>query len=289
VVGYASFDQGAIVEHLLHPRDARTGIHYSALAMVHAIIDELFTPEQAAAHVGLIEQHLLGPDGLRLFDRPLPYTGGTMRLFQRGESASHFGREIGLMYMHAHLRWAEALAHLGRADDFLRALRLANPIALQSLLPQAAPRQANCYHSSSDAAFRDRDEAWAHYGRIASGEVALEGGWRIYSSGAGIAYRLIVQGLLGLTAQTHRLVVDPVMPSALDGTRARLALYGRELSLHYRVGPRGHGVQRVRINGAELPLLHLANRYRAGAASIAIEALDAHWHKDHNRLEIDVG
>jgi len=63
-----------------------------------------------------------------------------MQLFQRAESSAFFGREIGLMYMHAHLRWAEALAQLGRADDFLHALRLANPIGLHALLPQAAPR-----------------------------------------------------------------------------------------------------------------------------------------------------
>ena len=146
LTGYASFENGAATDYLLHPRDQRTGIHHSALAMVHAIADELFTPAQAQAHAALIERELMGPDGLRLFDRPLRYTGGTMALFQRGESASYFGREIGLMYTHAHLRWAEALARLGRADALLQALGLANPIGLDTLLPQAAPRQRNCYH-----------------------------------------------------------------------------------------------------------------------------------------------
>jgi len=33
-----------------------------------------------------------------------------MKHFQRAESAAFFGREIALMYTHAHLRYAEALA-----------------------------------------------------------------------------------------------------------------------------------------------------------------------------------
>ena len=177
-----------------------------------------------------------------------------MTLFQRGESASFFGREIGLMYMHAHLRWAEALAQLGRADALLHALRLANPIGLESLVPQSAPRQRNCYYSSSDAAFADRAEAGAHYDRIASGEVALEGGWRIYSSGAGIAYRLVLQRLLGLTQQPGRLGLDPVLPQGLDGLVVTHTLYGLRVQVRYQVGPRGHGVLAARLNGQVLVL-----------------------------------
>jgi cellobiose phosphorylase len=263
LTGYASFSGGAVSGLLLHPRDARTGIHHSALAMVHAIADELFSPAQAQAHAALIERALLGPDGLRLFDRPLRYTGGTMALFQRGESAAYFGREIGLMYTHAHLRWAEALARLGRGDALLHALRLANPIGLQALLPQAAPRQHNCYFSSSDAAFADRDDASLHYGRIASGAVALEGGWRIYSSGAGIAYRLVLQHLLGLVQQQHRLGIDPVLPTALDGLVLQLPLYGHPVRVRYQVGPRGHGPQSVLLDGQPLLLQPGRNRYRS--------------------------
>ena len=263
LAGYASFHQGQVTDLLLHPRDARTGIHHSALAMVHAIADELFTPAQAEAHAALIERELLGPDGLRLFDRPLRYAGGPMALFQRGESAAYFGREIGLMYTHAHLRWAEALARLGRGDALLQALRLANPIGLQALVPQAAPRQHNCYYSSSDAAFADRAEAQQHYGRIAAGTVALEGGWRIYSSGAGIAYRLVVQHLLGLVQQRHRLGIDPVLPPALDGLEVQLPLYGHPVRVQYQVGPRGHGPVQVLLDGQPLVLSAGSNRYRS--------------------------
>jgi cellobiose phosphorylase len=288
LAGYTDF--GSVPpRHLLHPRDTATGIRYSALAMVHAIIDELFTPEQAARHAALIAQHLTGPDGLRLFDRPLRYTGGTMRLFQRGESASHFGREIGLMYMHAHLRWAEALAHLGRAEAFFEALQRAHPIGLQALVPQAAPRQANCYHSSSDAAFADRVQAQEHYERIARGEVVLEGGWRIYSSGAGIGFRLIVQALLGLRLHADVLGVDPVLPTALDGLRAELRLYGHAVQLHYRVGPLGHGPRSVTLDGEALALQPGHNRYRRPGVWIDAVLLRARLAAGATRLDITLG
>lgn len=289
VVGYASFERPNEVGYLLHKRDARTGIHFSALPMIHAIIDELFTKDQAAAHVSMIREHLWGPDGLRLFDRPLRYSGGLQKLFQRGESASYFGREIGLMYMHAHLRFAEALAHLGRADEFFEALRLAHPIGINALVESAARRQSNCYFSSSDARFDDREQALREYSRIGTGEVALEGGWRVYSSGAGIAFRLIVQSLLGLRQEHDRLVVDPVIPASLDGMCASLQLYGFDCDVHYRIGDRGYGATRVSVNDRDMALAALPNRYRIGAASVGASALRALLGPRRNRIEIDLG
>lgn len=159
LAGYVLFADDGSIDYLLHPRDAHTGVRCSLLAMIHAIIADLLDPAQARAHLGLIERHLLGPDGARLFDRPLAYRGGPQRLFQRAESASFFGREIGLMYMHAHLRYAEALAHVGQAEHFFEALARTNPIGIRELVPAATRRQANCYYSSSDAAFRDRCRA----------------------------------------------------------------------------------------------------------------------------------
>src|SRR3569833_201766 len=118
--------------------------------MIHAILEDLLTPEQARAHLKLIETHLSGPDGVRLFDRPLPYHGGPQKFIQRAESATYFGREIGRMYTHAHLRYAQALAHVGDADAFFRALCQANPIGIRAVVPRATLRQAICYYSSSD-------------------------------------------------------------------------------------------------------------------------------------------
>src|SRR5262249_14956864 len=41
LAGFAYFEPGGGVEYLLHPRDASTGIHYSLLAMIHSIINDL--------------------------------------------------------------------------------------------------------------------------------------------------------------------------------------------------------------------------------------------------------
>nr|WP_145545316.1 hypothetical protein [Variovorax boronicumulans] len=270
LAGYALFGSAGAPRYLLHPRDAMTGVHYSLLPMVHAVINEMLDPDQAAHHLALVRTHLLGPDGARLFDRPLAYCGGPQTLFQRAESASFFGREIGLMYTHAHLRYAEALAQHGDAEAFFAALCQANPIGMRQWLPQARLRQANCYYSSSDAEFSDRYEAAARYDRLLAGEVGLQGGWRVYSSGAGIALSLVVRQLLGLRGSHDAVHFDPVMPPSLDGLVAQATLRGTNLDVHYRVGPRGSGVQQLVLNGQPLAFTRLANRYRLGGASVAL-------------------
>lgn len=291
VTGYALFDEAAPTAApapLLHPRDERTGVRYSLLPMVHAVLSNLFTPAEAEAHAVLIEQHLTGPDGARLFDAPFPYRGGPMQLFQRAESSSYFGREIGLMYTHAHLRHAEALAHLGRAEAFWQALSLAHPVDLGRRMPSAAPRQANCYYSSSDAAFADRAQASAGYGRALAGQVPLEGGWRVYSSGAGIALGLVQRCLLGLRPRADACVVDPVLPPALDGLQAETRLAGQAVTLEFDVGPRGHGPLTVELNGTPLPFAREANPYREGGARIDWAAMAPLW-QAQNRLRVQLG
>jgi 1,2-beta-oligoglucan phosphorylase len=219
----------------------------------------------------------------------MPYHGGPMRFFQRAESATFFGREIGLMYMHAHLRYAQALAHVGEADRFFHALCQANPIGIGAIVPRATLRQANCYYSSSDAAFADRYEASAEYQRVVEGRVDLDGGWRIYSSGAGIALGLIVRRLIGLNAEATALSVDPVIPSALDGLRVATMLLGRPIEVSYSVGERGCGVSEIKLNGRKLAFERDHNPYREGAARVAIKAVMDALQAKKNKLEIAVG
>ena len=87
------------------------------------------------------------------------------------------------MYMHSHLRYAEAMSVLGEAEALWEALLIANPIAITDRLGHASLRQRNAYFSSSDAAFRDRYQASAEWDRVKAREIAVDGGWRIYSSG----------------------------------------------------------------------------------------------------------
>jgi cellobiose phosphorylase len=173
------------------------------------------------------------------------------------------------MYMHAHLRYAQALARVGDADGFFRALRQANPIGLRELTPTATLRQANCYYSSSDAAFADRHEASADYERVRRGEIGLDGGWRIYSSGAGIAISLLVRRFLGVQQEYDGLVIDPVMPPTLNGLRAALTLYGQPVEVAYEVHAPGCGVTSVEVNGAIQKLVYEPNPYRRGGARMS--------------------
>ena len=283
LAGYALFDGSAsdgLPEPLLHPADRRTGVRYSLLPMIHAVLSDLFTPHEADRHLELVERHLLGPDGARLFDAPLPYRGGPQQLFQRAESATYFGREIGLMYTHAHLRYAEALAHAGRAEAFWQTLQLAHPVNLAARVPSAAPRQSNCYYSSSDAAFADRHEAGAHYADAIAGRVPLEGGWRVYSSGAGIALGLVQRCLLGLRPRADACVVDPVVAPSLGSLSARTTLAGRPIEMEIIAGPQGHGPVAIELNGHRVPFTTEANLYRPGGARIDWAAMAPHWRAD---------
>lgn len=198
IAGYVVFSpDGGDPELLIHPRDERTGLSYSLLPMTRSIIAGLFTPDQAQHHLRLIRDHLLFPDGARLLDRPVTYRGGPQLIFRRAESSSFFGREIGLMYVHAHLRYAEAMAALGETEAMFEALSLVNPIGLPGRLAQARLRQSNAYFSSSDAAFPDRYAASAQWEIVKAGEIGVDGGWRVYSSGPGLFANLLIRHVLG--------------------------------------------------------------------------------------------
>jgi cellobiose phosphorylase len=178
------------------------------------------------------------------------------------------------------------MARYGDADALLVALRKANPIALRSVVPSARPRQANCYYSSSDAAFLDRYQAVAEYDKVKTGEVPVEGGWRVYSSGAGIALRLINECLLGIRRRKSTLVLDPVIAKSLDGLRANVELSGKRVSVVYHTGELGYGPTAVTLNGKALRFDREANPYRAGGVEVSMAAVREVLADSANVLEI---
>lgn len=296
LAGYGLFDPDADPtarqrpqELLIHPTDERTGLRYSLLPMVHAITADLLSPQSAAAHLRLIAEHLTGPDGAHLFDRPIAYRGGPMCVFQRAEAAAFFGREIGLMYTHAHLRYAEALARVGRADEFLAALALANPIGITDRVASARPRQSTTYYSSSDADLPDRYAATAGYRGVLDGIVPLEGGWRTYSSGPGIFLRLVVEQLLGIRQRGARIEIDPVIPPTLDGLVARIPLLGGRVEVRYAIGRQGFGVRKVGVGRATLRTTPLANPYREPGVSVGTGDLAVAARRTGTPITIEVG
>ncbi len=292
LAGYARLDPPDASGHvevsrlLVHPRDTETGLRHGSLQMIHALGDDLLDPEEAAHHVALVREHLTGVDGIRLFDRPPPYSGGLMRHFQRAETATFVGREIGLMYVHAHLRWCEAMARWGDADALWLGVLQSLPPATVAVVPGARRRQANAYPSSSDAACLDREEFAARYADVLTGAMGLEAGWRIYSSGPGVLLRIVVHSMLGVRRRAGTVEIDPVLPARLDGLTATVPLAGRLLRVRYTVGARGHGPSALRLGGRDLAAARGANPYRVGALVVDLADLDAALGPDGDELEI---
>jgi cellobiose phosphorylase len=193
------------------------------------------------------------------------------------------------MYTHAHLRYCEALARFGDAVGFFRALCQINPIAIRELVPSATPRQSNCYYSSSDASFADRYEAFNDYAKVQRGEVALEGGWRVYSSGAGIGVRLILQCFLGIRQESSALIIDPVIPPELDGLKAHLHLAGHAVEVVYQIHTAGRGPISINLNGSDLEFTREPNPYRPGAARIAMDSFNRGLTVAGDRITISLG
>jgi cellobiose phosphorylase len=286
VAGYGLAEEDGSISLLLHPSDEKTGIKYSILPINRGIISRMFTPEQAQRHQELIGEHLRGPDGARLMDRPLRYNGGIQTLFQRAESSTFFGREIGLMYVHEHIRYAEALAITGKADAFLRALRQAIPVAYRDIVPCGDIRQANCYYSSSDVIFMNRYEADRLYSEISTGDITLRGGWRVYSSGPGIYTGIIVSHLLGLRIEWGRVIIDPVLPFSLDGLTASMSFMGRKVVFRYAVRDNNFGPKSVSINGSDATMTVEENQYRRGGAVIPAGDFETMLDREENTVDV---
>jgi CRISPR-associated protein Csx3 len=265
VAGFLVREEDGTSRPLLHPTDHVTGIRYRLLPMTRGVLAELFTADEARHHLDIVARELRFADGVRLMSEPSVYHGGLERLFRRADTAANVGREIGLQYVHAHLRYAEALAKVGDADGLWWALQVANPVRLADVVPNAVPRQSNVYFSSSDADFADRVEAAARWRELHAGRVAVRGGWRLYSSGPGLFLRAVRTALLGVRESFGDVVIDPVLPRSLDGLVARLTLHGRIVDVRYRVRGASHGPSRIVVNGSTVkPNARERNPYRVG-------------------------
>lgn len=288
VAGYGYVEDDGNISVLLHPSDTHTGIHYSLLPMDRGILSGIFTKEQAVAHQKIIDKYLKGPDGARLMDKPLRYKGGIQEIFQRAESSTFFGREIGLMYIHEHIRYAESQAVLGKADEFIKALRQAIPVAYNDVVPNSNLRQANCYYSSSDVTFKTRYEADEKYQDILSGDMRVDGGWRVYSSGPGIYVSLIIKKLIGFRAYNDYVVIDPVLTKEMDGLQASFTFKGFDLLWEFHVEQGNYSPKKIIINGNAVPFLVEENTYRSGGAKIPMQEFLNYLKPGENKIDVDL-
>lgn len=285
---------------LLRPFGEAIETSISLLAAMNVLPEDLLTPPQVRAHFDGVCDALAGVDTARLFDQPPTRRDGAAPLLAQAEGAAAIGHALALFDPHAHLRWAETLAHLGQARALLDALSLVHPVGLHERLPAASPRQSNAYYSGSGtlfgAPFNAHNEARSERASPAEqNAAALEGGWRVYSSGPGIAIGIVVGRLLGLRREARQVVFDPVLAPELNGLSARVALVdGREIQLVVRLWPlvrepQGHGPQHLTIDGTELPFTREPNPYRLGGAIVDAQLLRRHLAAGARRLEIWLG
>ncbi len=149
--------------------------------------------------MAIIKENLQFPDGVRLMNRPAHYAGGVSTNFKRAEQAANFGREIGLQYVHAHIRFTEAMAKLGKSEETWRALQTINPINLKERVQNAKFYVNQTFISVVLMAISKREyEAQENFGKLRDGSVDVKGGWRIYYNGPGIYLNKLLTNVLGL-------------------------------------------------------------------------------------------
>jgi cellobiose phosphorylase len=257
---------------MIHPSDNETGIQYRLLPMTRSIIAELVDKEQAHKNMDIIDRELKCPDGVRLMNRPARYNGGVSTLFKRAEQAANVGREISLQYTHAHIRYIEACAKIGMAEEAWNGLFTINPIQIQKAVKTACRRQSNMYFSSSDGLFMDRYEYATDFHKLKEGTVPVKGGWRLYSSGPGIYLNQLISNVLGIRFAGDYLILDPVLPNELDNLSFTYSLFGKTLTLNYHIGP--NGKLTAKCKGVTIPSLTVINPYREGGIKIHKKELE---------------
>lgn len=235
IAGFLYLHPGEDVKYMLHPEDQETNIHYRLLPLTRSILAEIADPELAKQSTAIIDRHLACPDGIRLMDAPAGYEGGVSRIFLRAEQAANIGREISLQYVHAHIRYIEAMAALGLGDKAWKALMQVNPVLLTETVKNAMPRQSNTYFSSSDGCFTDRYEYARDFHKLREGSISVKGGWRLYSSGPGIYYRRVIADLLGIRFGADTMTIDPVPCKSMDNAVLTLSCFGRTVNFLYHV------------------------------------------------------
>lgn len=279
IPGFVRYDDGAI-KYMLHPADEETGIQYRLLPMTRSIIAELVTSNQAKHNMELIDRELKFPDGVHLMNRPASYKGGVSKLFKRAEQAANVGREVSLLYTHAHIRYLEACAKLGDGATAWDSLFTINPILIKQSVPTACLRQSNMYFSSSDGLFLDRYDFAKNFDQLKTGDIPVRAGWRLYSSGSGIYLNQLVSNILGIRFLPDALVLDPVLPPELNGIRLKLTCFGKELTFHYHVNAEDNqsipSSERLTVYADDtlIPAEEMPNPYRKGGIKIARTELE---------------
>lgn len=274
--GFIIFDESGNFKPVIHPKDKETKLKYRLLPFNRGIISGLFNEKDKDDSLRIIKDNLTFPDGVRLMDNTVTYKGGENTYFQRAETGANFGREIGLQYVHAHIRYCEALAKVGLANEFIHGLSVINPVIIRDEVKNAMTRQRNSYFSSSDGNFINRYDAMKNYNQLKTGETKVKAGWRIYSSGPGIYTYQVFNNLFGIKYEGDSILFDPTLPSDMKDFSINLTLKGKEHRINYI----NSGSKEVETNN-KLYLSVSEETYRTGGVKVKFKdlgkAIDVHF------------
>ncbi len=277
--GFVVFEDDHI-DYLLHPKDHRTGLKYRLLPFVRSMISEMASPNNIDHYLQTIDRYLMHPDGVRLMDTAVNYQDGKKTFFQRAETAANFGREIGLQYVHAHIRYIEAMTKINQRKRAYEAIYMIMPILISQTVKNAEYRQSNMYFSSSDAAFHDRYQAKRDFEKLRRGEVAVKGGWRLYSSGPGIFIHQIISHFLGISIVHNQLFLEPSIPASLHQLTCSYHYFDKAITLIFDSDIKG-----IELNGHRVDVQTDMNIYGKKTYTISKEIMDTY----KEPIEIKIG
>jgi cellobiose phosphorylase len=178
-------------------------------------------------HQGMVSvnQHLVRRDAglIQLLDPPFdqsPLNPGYIKGYVPGV------RENGGQYTHAAIWTTMAFAVLGSHQQAWELLEMINPVNHAQTPETTATYKNEPYVVSADVYALS-----PHVGR---------GGWSWYTGSAGWLYRLMVETLLGLTLEEHKLHFKPCLPENWDA-----------FTMTYRYGETAYHIKIMQTAGVE--------------------------------------
>ena len=249
--GFVYFHNGKI-DYMLHPEDNISFIRYRLLPLTRGMIGNLYSPKKVEQYLNIIDDNLMYSDGVRLMSDAIKYKGGKNDLFIRAETASNFGREIGLLYTHAHIRYCEAMCAIGNNLRAYDGFNKIIPIKIEDYVKNACIRQGNVYFSSSDGMFKNRYDANDNFIKLKDGTISVMSGWRLYSSGPGIFLHQLYNHFIGLSSYKGNILLSPVMPKCMDNLNISLNYKGKDISIKYHLVSDNNEIDYLVIDGKKI-------------------------------------
>ena len=130
----------------------------------------------------------------------------------------------------------------------------------------------------------DREEAFTRYQDLLDGNVDLEGGWRVYSSGPGIFIKLFYESLLGIRQYKDGIEFDPILPLGLHGTEILIQIFDKTVRLTYQIVNENATLAFIELNGHSISFERKENRYRRGGGKMLYNDILIYMRESDNFL-----